>query len=403
MTVRVNKPTFNLREKLSELERPIGLKGSELMSAATVQDARDLVSAGRKNIVINGDMRVNQRRDLATTASGIYPVDRFKIDHFSGTNTTEQYALSSTDGPSTEKFNYALRCTSGGNLTAVNSYVQVTYKIEHKDIFNSGWNYTSSGSTNNNLTVSFWVRSSIDSDVNWMFLTHKATAQVFRPEATKLTAGVWKKVIAKIPPNSSINFDDTTDLGASIYLFPHLGSNFTSTPTNLNGWEAWSGSKYGITNSTWGGSSGATFDLTGVQIEVSDNPTEFERRTIGEEIALCQRYYWQPIIAKNTALGIPDPAATWGVMGISYGANSYYLPVQFPTQMRVPPTQGGDGMWRSRTSNINAFTVSSFGLHGAGSVHGSILGVTGGSIAASTPFWFEAHSEDANLFFNAEF
>ena len=184
MAVRANKPAFNIREKLKELERPIGLKGSELMSAATVQEARDLVSAGRKNIVINGDMRIDQRGFGTVSGTAVYGVDRFVLDFANGSNTTQQYALSSADGPPTEKFNYALRLTGGGNLTASNSYVQVTYKIEHTDIFNSGWNYTGSGSTNNNLTVSFWVRSSVSSDVNWMFLTHKATAQVFRPEAT---------------------------------------------------------------------------------------------------------------------------------------------------------------------------------------------------------------------------
>ena len=61
MTVRVNKQAFNIREKLSELERPIGIKGNELMGAETAQDARDLVSADRKNMIINGDMRINQR------------------------------------------------------------------------------------------------------------------------------------------------------------------------------------------------------------------------------------------------------------------------------------------------------------------------------------------------------
>ena len=61
MTVRVNKSALNLREKLSELERPIGLKGNELMRAETSQDARDFISAGRKNMVINGAMTVSQR------------------------------------------------------------------------------------------------------------------------------------------------------------------------------------------------------------------------------------------------------------------------------------------------------------------------------------------------------
>ena len=54
MTVRVNKPSFNIREKLSELGRKFGLKGSELAAAETVQEARDLVSAGRRNVIING-------------------------------------------------------------------------------------------------------------------------------------------------------------------------------------------------------------------------------------------------------------------------------------------------------------------------------------------------------------
>ena len=76
MTVRVSKPEFNLREKLSELDKPVGLKGSELLKSETAQDARNLVSAGRKNIIINGDFRIAQR---ATThnSSGYLTVDRF--------------------------------------------------------------------------------------------------------------------------------------------------------------------------------------------------------------------------------------------------------------------------------------------------------------------------------------
>ena len=54
MTVRITKPEFNLREKISELDKPVGLKGSELMRANTVQESRDLIGAGRKNMVING-------------------------------------------------------------------------------------------------------------------------------------------------------------------------------------------------------------------------------------------------------------------------------------------------------------------------------------------------------------
>ena len=58
---RINKSAFNVREKFTELGRRFGLKGSELARAETVQDARNVISAGRKNLIINGDMRVSQR------------------------------------------------------------------------------------------------------------------------------------------------------------------------------------------------------------------------------------------------------------------------------------------------------------------------------------------------------
>src|SRR5210317_1285315 len=98
MSVRVNKASFSIREKLSELEKPIGLKGSELMRAETAQEARDFVSAGRKNLIINGAMQVAQRVAYPNTQPGAsyanyYTVDRWKFNasdtHF-GTWTFSQ-------------------------------------------------------------------------------------------------------------------------------------------------------------------------------------------------------------------------------------------------------------------------------------------------------------------------
>ena len=74
MTVRVSKPEFNLREKITELDKPTGLKGIELMRSETAQDARDLVSAGRKNLIINGAMQHAQRGTSTTTLG--YLIDK---------------------------------------------------------------------------------------------------------------------------------------------------------------------------------------------------------------------------------------------------------------------------------------------------------------------------------------
>ena len=83
MTVRVSKPEFNLREKLTELDKPTGLKGLDLMRSDTTQDSRDNISAGRKNYIINGDFQISQRADYtsATTAANqVYYLDRCTVD-----------------------------------------------------------------------------------------------------------------------------------------------------------------------------------------------------------------------------------------------------------------------------------------------------------------------------------
>ena len=83
MTVRISKPEFNLREKLSELDRPTGFKGLELMRSDTAQDARDLISADRRNLIINGSMAVAQRGTSVSAQSFSSPVtpvcDRWQL------------------------------------------------------------------------------------------------------------------------------------------------------------------------------------------------------------------------------------------------------------------------------------------------------------------------------------
>ena len=68
MTVNVSKPAFNIREKLSELDKPTGLKGTELMRSKTSQEVRDLINSGRKNLIINGAMMIAQRGTSSTSA-----------------------------------------------------------------------------------------------------------------------------------------------------------------------------------------------------------------------------------------------------------------------------------------------------------------------------------------------
>ena len=99
MTVRVSKPVFNIREKVSELDKPTGLKGSELMRSDTSQDARDLIGAGRKNKIINGAMLVSQRRGTSShTNSNGFHTDRFR-SQVAGMDQLVQTYQQVTDAP----------------------------------------------------------------------------------------------------------------------------------------------------------------------------------------------------------------------------------------------------------------------------------------------------------------
>ena len=362
MTVRVNKDSFNLREKLSELERPIGLKGSELMSADTAQESRDFISADRKNLIINGRFDFWQRGTSFTSLE--FTADRWRQALSGGTATVSRQAftLGQTEVPGNPVYYLRESCSVGNDNCGINQPIE--------DV------RTGAGGP---VTVSFWAKGTNPPGYGyWAMQLWQRFGTGGSPSVTvqnnkelKVTSQ-WKKYTFTYELASMSG----KTLGSDNNDHLNLIIRQDASDNNTGAWE---------------------LNIANVQVELGRNATEFEHRSYGEELLLCNRYFWQPVTSQFAATS----AATWGVMGISYGANSYYIPIQFPTAMRIPPSVGGDGTWRSRRTNVNAFTPT-FGIHGAGNVNGCTLGFTGGSIPAAAAFWFEADSTDANLFFNAE-
>ena len=279
MTVRVNKSSFNIREKLSELERPIGLKGSELMRAETAQEARDLVSAGRKNLLINGRMQVWQRATSHTTASGYRSVDRWSF------NTYTSGAFTVSKGTDTVHGEYLSwnRTTADTNNPAAGNCLQqaiedCAYLVKGKYI-----------------TLSFWLKN----------------------EKTILRSG-----FARLRLNAS--------------PYTALGGQQTWTSTT-NEWEyhtiTWQIPESIATTHLElqiqldNGSSMGDIKITKVQLEVGKNATEFEHRSYGEELALCQRYFqkigninfhtWSHDIADTTGMRLSPWSWPGGPMRVS--------------------------------------------------------------------------------------
>ena len=260
MTVRVNKSSFNIREKLSELERPIGLKGSELMRAETAQEARDFVSAGRKNLIINGGFDVWQRGTTqSTTTYG--SADRWFC--WGGNSTFSR----STNVPSQSGFTYSIE-TSG---TPTGEYI-IAQAIELPGSGNAGVFYNGQI-----ITISYYAKSSVNGDTLRDFIGFR---DVVSSSANQSIVHSDTSIFHKLTTNWK-RYERTYTIGVSpsgtntsLVIMPRS----TSTPSG-------------------------NISITGVQLEVGKNATEFEHRSYGEELSLCQRYFEKMLIGTGVRNG----------------------------------------------------------------------------------------------------
>lgn len=330
MTVRVNKDSFNLREKLSELERPIGLKGNELMKSDTLQDVRDLVSAGRKNLIINGDMRISQR-GVDAPGTGYKSVDRIHMATSTADVRSSQGSL--TSGKLYDKgFRNFVRMTNTSASTANNCYREIDYKMESRDLANSGWVINNSGSY---ATLSAWVRSSVTQKFFVYIRSIGGTTKSYT-FGFETIANTWVKIEHTIPGDSTLGVNNDNTLGMIIRFVVDYGPDYTGSSCTEEVWRV-TGSDYTPDSSgTWAATAGATFDITGLQLEVGKNATDFEYRPYGEELTLCQRYYQNSHHqAAGKYPGNPDNDNGMIQTCWSDGNSPFGM---FPTPMRAAPS-----------------------------------------------------------------
>ena len=392
MTVRVNKSAFNIREKLSELAVKFGLKGTELARAETVQDARDLISAGRKNIVINGDMVFAQRQTSVTlnpAQTAYYSLDRMSAWNYP--NTATAVATWTKDGPSfPDDGDMAPGFTSYGRYTTTtaqtslgtNTFAGIQYLPEGYDLGDLKWGTPEARSS----TLSFWVRSSIPG--SYSFNMQLGASSVFRYTVPYNIndADVWEKKVIHIPAFPQANvYGVTAGVGLGVYLFwpVALGTTYLASTEGL----VTSGNQYGITGlPNLLGTLNATFDLTGIQWEVGDNATDFEYLNYGEQLRLCQRYF--QIVPLTNAL-----AAT---------ATQIHGNYSLMTDMRVQPTVGLQGPIEVNDNVVNSVQSSAVIVnYGTGKIKFVQLN-NFSSLTASNPAFMRFNANNNLLTLRAE-
>ena len=246
--------------------------------------------SGRRNLSINGACEVAQRGTSSTTY-GYGSVDRFAVYYYGHNEapTHSQSDVASGTTPYSLGFRKALKVTNGNQTSGAGAaqFMQIQHKYEAQDIAKSGWNYTSSSSF---ITVQFWVKASVAQTYYAYLRSYDGTGQRYY-FSYALSADTWTKVVKTIPGNSNLQFDNNANQGFHINWGIWYGTDYTASGLSAETWAAYaSGTRVPDMTSTWWTTNDATFEVTGVQMEVGPQATAFEHHRFAEELTLCERY-----------------------------------------------------------------------------------------------------------------
>jgi hypothetical protein len=240
--------------------------------------------SGRRNLIINGAMNVAQRGTSVTgigASSGYFTVDRFKIDV--GSTAGRLTMTQTSDGPSGFANCIKLDCTTADTSVAAGEFLVLATRFEGQDL----QRFMKGTSDAKEYTVSFYVKGNASATYVCELADRDNSRGVSKTFA--VTTG-WTRVEITFPADTTGAFDDDNANSLDLQIWLHAGSTYNSG-TLQQTWAAFTSANRAVGGSSFFDSTDRTFFITGVQLEVGSVATEFEHRSFGEELALCQRYF----------------------------------------------------------------------------------------------------------------
>lgn len=352
-----------------------------------------------RNILHNGSFIVHQRG--GTTTSPGFLLDRWYCAMNGGTATFSQGT--ETSGTVYEKglVNYC-RITNTANSNVSGAYRYLRQSIEAQNLLKSGWNYKSASAK---ITLSFYVRSSVAQNFYGYLRLSDSPNSRYSFETGSLTADTWTKVTKVIPGYASGNIDNDNGSGMQVLIAPFWGTDGTDSGVALNTWAAFNGGqRFPDYATTWAGTNGATFDVTGFQLEVGSVATDFEHRSFAQELALCQRYFYMHANGSESAAGSGGSGLCPIMSGAWYDSSNFNGVVSFPTRMRTSPSiykvEGTD--FFSVISNSNVDTNDAVSANRVSTTTASLWISGNASGTAGHAGLARTHSSSARIGFQAE-
>lgn len=340
---------------------------------------------GFKNRIINPGMVIDQRNAGASVSSG-FVVDRFEYSSTQSGKFTLQQNAGSVTPPA--GFKYYLGATSSSAYTVLSTDIfKIRQQIEGLNTIDLAWG-TASAST---VTLSFWVRSSLTGTFGGALL-NQSENRSYPFSYTISSANTWEQKSITIPGDQSGTWATDNGIGIRVTFSLGMGSTYTNTAGS------WYAGRYesatGATNVV--STNGATWYVTGVQLEKGSTATSFDFRSYGTELALCQRYYF-----KNQA----SSGATYFAPGFCYSTTNAIFNYQFPVPMRTQPTAlettGTVGNYRIYSTSANSFNATAITFNNAETVSSSFTVTTTG-LTNSAGAFFISNVSSAYLAWSAE-
>lgn len=337
---------FKIREKIRELDRPVGHRGAQVLAAHTDQEFHSATGLRGRNMVINGACAIDQRNDGASVSGqggGYQTIDRFQIDA-SNANSFSYDRRGAADSP--PGFEHCLRIETISSFSPT-SYQFIRHNIEGNNCDHLKWGTAEAQS----VCLSFWFKSNYGGIHN-VVISNSANNRAYVMEFD-VPNNEWVYVAKRIPGDTGGTWSASSGVGIRIKF--NLGSSHGTYATDPSGWI---GADRALTtrNVSISARTGAYIQFTGLQLEQGDVPTSFEHRSYGTELALCQRYFQMVAHGKNGS----------DLVGMLHKWNSTNTFVFFdlPVEMRDQPTivkSSGSADFEFKnagyTSSGNDFTI----------------------------------------------
>jgi hypothetical protein len=291
--------------------------------------------AGSRNRIINGDMRIDQRNNgaLVTLTAQGYVLDRW---YQSMPSSSKYSVIRSTTAPA--GFTNSLRIASLSSYTVQsNETFYLGQRIEGYNVDDLSWG-TASAKT---VTLSFWVYSSLTGTFGGALTSFPAGNRAYPFTYAVPSANTWTYVTVTVPGDTTGTW--ATDNGQSISVAFSIGSG-SSYSAAAGSWAT--GQFTSATGSTSIlGTNGATLFITGVQLEPGTIATPFERRSYGQELTLCQRYYEHSSGSTESNWKVLTWEYTDGVISRARANQTTDFFANYRVEKRVAPTH----TWYSAT------------------------------------------------------